>query len=379
MTKIKVRYLVWRDGRPRWIPGPKLRAAGRKGEDLKYASGKWMSLADAVTRAEELNVQADAIAAGAEPKPRGLPRATRTVNDLWDRFTKAREFLDLRPKTQRDYTNKARVFLADHGPVPVAAFDRVVMKAYWRDLYETRGHAMANGVLAVARLLFTFAQDIGWRTDNPALRLKIKGVKPRVVIWEPAELKALVKAADRPELAAASIGDAIVLALHTGQRKSDVLAMPTAAAETGRFAVKQSKTGTLVDVKLTPAALARAKAALERRKDLDVVAIDALIVNERTGRPYTEDQFQKRFAEIRKLAAAELSSIAGKRFQDLRDTYLTRSSRAGNDASRRAPVSGHSMRTVHETEQHYIALTADLADEAQDNIAAWLEREGIEI
>lgn len=49
-------YFAWRDGRPRWVPGPHLRARGYRGVDLKDEEGQWLTLADAKQKAMELNV-----------------------------------------------------------------------------------------------------------------------------------------------------------------------------------------------------------------------------------------------------------------------------------------------------------------------------------
>lgn len=49
------KYLSWRAGRPRWIPGETIRKRGFKGRDLKYDDGTWMSLEHAVEAANRLN------------------------------------------------------------------------------------------------------------------------------------------------------------------------------------------------------------------------------------------------------------------------------------------------------------------------------------
>lgn len=41
-------YVVWRDGRPRFSPGPELRAAGHKGKDLRHDAGQWFTFAECV-------------------------------------------------------------------------------------------------------------------------------------------------------------------------------------------------------------------------------------------------------------------------------------------------------------------------------------------
>lgn len=41
--KVRIRYVSWRDGRPRFEPGLHLRERGEKGFDLKHADGAWFS------------------------------------------------------------------------------------------------------------------------------------------------------------------------------------------------------------------------------------------------------------------------------------------------------------------------------------------------
>lgn len=50
-----VKYLVWRGGRPRWVPGQALRARGFKGKDLKDKNGNWLPWEFAKAEAERLN------------------------------------------------------------------------------------------------------------------------------------------------------------------------------------------------------------------------------------------------------------------------------------------------------------------------------------
>jgi hypothetical protein len=52
--KLKVPYLKWRNGRPRWEPGPALRDKGMRGRDLKSESGQWLPLDRAIEAATAL-------------------------------------------------------------------------------------------------------------------------------------------------------------------------------------------------------------------------------------------------------------------------------------------------------------------------------------
>lgn len=42
-------YIVWRKGRPRFVPGARERALGFKGRDLRHEDGRWFSLEEAET------------------------------------------------------------------------------------------------------------------------------------------------------------------------------------------------------------------------------------------------------------------------------------------------------------------------------------------
>jgi len=50
-----VPLLYWRNGRPRWEPGPSRRKKGDRGQDLKDADGNWLNFEDAQAKARQIN------------------------------------------------------------------------------------------------------------------------------------------------------------------------------------------------------------------------------------------------------------------------------------------------------------------------------------
>ena len=107
-------YLVWRDGRPRWVPGPRLRPHF-KARDLKDQAGRWLGLEAAIAAARALNDEVAAWKAGGQPRRRQRPPAvTRSTRALWHLYTVSPEFRLLAPKTRADYAGKAQIFL--HAP-----------------------------------------------------------------------------------------------------------------------------------------------------------------------------------------------------------------------------------------------------------------------
>jgi len=125
MTHPRTPYLKWRNGRPRWEPGPGLRRAGFKGRNLQDDNGDWLSYGLAIEAAQKLNREVDDWSLGRErlgcesPAQRPPVSEQRTVQALFDIYFSGEHFRDLAPKTRRDYRSKARAFLAQFGEAPV--------------------------------------------------------------------------------------------------------------------------------------------------------------------------------------------------------------------------------------------------------------------
>jgi integrase len=361
----------------------RLRAKNFKGRDLKDEDGRWLGLEAAIAAARELNRQVDDWRAHGAPrrKPPAPLRTARSCEALWERWRASPDFSRLAPKTRADYANKIRLWLdAGFGGAPVTAVTRPHLVGWWEQTYAARGHAMANGILAVARAMLSYAELVGWRAENtnPAFKMKRPGLDPRVVVWLPAELAHLVATADR--LGRASVGDAIVLALHTGQRQGDVLALELARLAGDRAVFKQGKTGARVSVPFTDP-LAKRLAAIRTRGPagdvVDLARARRLVVDERTGAPYGEHAFRKAFRRVRAAAAADMPAIGGKQFLDLRDTAVTRLALAGCTVPEIRSITGHTLASVHQVLEHYLALDDKSADAAIGKLERWMAEEGI--
>lgn len=374
-------YFVWREGRPRWEPGPRLRPAWH-GRDLKSEAGEWLPMERAIAAANALNAEVAAWRAagrGSVGSPRRAhtqKKHARSCRDLHDAWIASPEFRALAASTRRDYGSKARIFLDTFGDDPVAAIGRAMLKGYWREEFDRRGHTMANGIIAVARTMLTFACDLEWIERNPALELRLLTVPPRAVMWLPADVDAFCRIGDQimPEVV-----DAVIIALHTGQRRGDVLALDEAGTEGGRLHFRQSKTKKRVGVPPTEQLASRLEAIRARRRSGAVVDLSLArrVVLRPDGRPYDADSFSRDFAAVREAVALKRPQVAALRFQDLRDTAVTRLALAGCTAMEIHAISGHDLETVHRIMKHYLATTEALADAAVRRLQAWLTAEGI--
>ena len=377
MATPKTPYLKWRDGRPRWEPGPVLRKSGFKGKNLQDDKGEWLSYGFAVEAAQELNAEVEGWRAGREAKRPQRPPISeqRTCQALFDTYFKSERYRDLRDKTRRDYQSKAKLFLANFGEAPAIAVETSHLHGFWEQTKRTNGHAMANGTMAVVRAVFSHARRIGWMKDNPARDLGLRSTKPRLVTWNPAEITLLVETADNTNLH--SVSDAIIIALHSGQRQSDVLALPDRIFKEGRIQLTQFKRGALIDAPMTPMVETRIEQIRARKRAAEITSLESLVIYEGTGKPYKPDLFRKKFTLVRKAAAKKMPSIASKQFMDLRDTAVTRLAMAGCTVPQICAITGHREQTAHQIMRHYLALNSDMANAAIDKLNTWMTKEGI--
>ncbi len=377
MATIKIRYFKWRDGRPRWEPGPTVRAQGFKGQNLKDSQGRWLSMPAAITAAEALNADLDAFRLGQPRKTRQNYITQRTTNALFQSWYSSHNFKDLAPRTQKDYRYNGHKFLGIFSEIPVAKITKPMMHEYYVQIRKKHGLTMSSAIIATARAALSYAEIIGWIAENtnPALRLKVKKAPPRTVLWLPQEVSEMVKTAD--EMGLHSVGDGIIIAAHAGQRPADTLSLPDHIFTKNRIMITQAKRGAKVDIPMTPLVMARINQIRTRKRRNNITSIETLITYEPTGRPYRNEMFAQTFAKVRKQAIITMPEIKGKTFQDLRDTAVTRLALAGCEVYEICAITGHSQRRAHDIMRHYMVLTADMADTAIDKLNIWMKKEGI--
>jgi hypothetical protein len=378
--KLRVAYLKWRDGRPRWEPGPALRSAGFKGRDLRDAGGAWLALDKAVEAANALNAEVAAWRkSGARRVKPSAPRAPqRCCDHLFKLWSGSPEFKALAANTQAFYLDRAKIFIADFGGEPVTALSAPVLYGYWQELYGARGHHSANGVLATARAMLTYARKrLGWIEANPARDLGLMRAPARLVMWLPWQIEIFVMIAD--ELGLPSVGDATIAGLHSGQRQGDVLRLPLSLFGEDRIKLSQAKTAALIDAPMTPQLKARLSAIHERRRRHSVVSLDEPLILREDGAPYDKRSFNVNFVKVRDAAEAIDFSFSGLKFLDLRDTAVTRLALAECTMAEISAITGHSLKTIQDIMKHYLVMQPEMADSAIRKLNAWIAKEGIAI
>lgn len=346
-------HVSWRDGRPRFKPGPELRAKGYSDFDLRWPetapagwravdlkpgekyAGRWFSRGETVDWAAAF-VKGLAAAKQAEKAaekkeaPRaagGRKAALYSVGQLAEDWKKSAKFVEPKdpaearrlraakivyaPKSIVDFKQKLGI-IERHDPTlwasPVDALDQPILFGLYEELVVAFGLSQARGSIATLSIAmswgrkrgkFTFASNQG---VNPAKGLGMKTPPPRVRFARRAEIEALVAAADH--LKWHEMGDMVMLGVWTGQRQGDRLQMIDKGLLNKRRIFRQAKTGAIVAVLQAPELEARLKASQARRKAAGVVNA-RVILDEQAWEPFPDDgdRYRKRYAELRAIAA----------------------------------------------------------------------------
>lgn len=408
---IHIPSVSWRDGRPRYAPGPETRRRyGVRAQDLKRPDGTWMSAEEAAAWVAAM--KADLAGAAAARRPRqalakaraGHAAAGPTVEALAEAFLASPRMTGSKagrraetpkaPATRAFYRQKLAAlgrFDPEIWGGPAASLTRPICAALYERLWEARGLATARAVMASLSVVLAWAIRAGRLAlpVNPAQGLAMATPEPRLRAGTPAEIAQLMAAADLIGLP--EIGDCIWLGVWTGQRQADRLAMTGQHLAGGRLVVRQGKTAARVDFPVAPQLEARLAAGRARRAGWQVQPA-LLVVREaepdREGRRRGYDRFAyaKAFARVREAAVAgivrdgrqllaPMASLAGFRDQDLRDTCVTWLARAGCDPILISRITGHALASVHQVLRHYLVAHPEQGDRAIATMAGWFDQQ----
>lgn len=344
-----IRNVNWRDGRPRFSPGPALRAEAYAGTDLRWPDpapdgwkptdlktgdrngGRWFTRGEAIDWSDNFVSGRKARATAANRSKARPVRVGVSVAGMFEAWRQSPKFKKPRPEgysvhTIEDYAQKARVLEEDHPLIwnmPAAAVTRPLLRAAFERTQMKRGLATARGMILTLSGCYAWATLVGAvkRTDNPALKLKMSKPAPRVRFGSRAEIDGLVAMADaigRPEL-----GDGVLLAVWTGQRQGDRCAYLHKGVLHGRRHFRQSKTGAIVAVLESPQLEARLSASLRRRAAARAEALLAIggsdagrravelrfahvLLDETRWLPFSGDHWSRSFAQLRQMLTAGL-------------------------------------------------------------------------
>lgn len=263
--------------------------------------------------------------------PAPPPRRTDLVQDLAKAWQASPEWAQMSDRTRQEWARLVLIIKNGWGDLPVANIRPQHVLAF-RDGFAATP-AKANNLMRCLRSMLAWSVPRGWRNDVPFDGVKLLSGGDGYAPW-PWEVIEAAKVELRADL-----WWAVALALYTGQRLSDVLAMRwNAINASGLLAVKQGKTGKAL---LIP--IHRDLAAV-----LETIPRRALtILTNAEGRPWGADGngFQTTWHKHKPQAVRERGLV----FHGLRKSAVVTLLEAGCTDAEVAAITGQSRAMV----EHY--------------------------
>lgn len=338
-----------------WEPETKVKALGFQTVELDADRPTWSK-----REAERLNALVAAAREASDPPPGAMtpPPRGQSIDALTLRYFQSSDFLERKPKTQKDYRRDMEFIAAKWSGAAVVDFTRPVVKTWYETLYATGKVSRARAIMRKLSILLTFAENIGWIGANPMRGMRFVTPKPRQRVLTWAEIDALLDAA--AALDAPVIGCAVALSVFNGQRQTDVIGAQIDDFRDDAWALTRSKRGNATTLSLHPYAAPWVRAVMAAG-DQDR---DHLLYDPRTGKAFDEYSFAHHYQALRAEAAKAVPSVADTQFRDLRRTFSHLAREGGADGRDRADALGNTSDTDPRLSQTYNPPTSEAAARA---------------
>ena len=248
-------------------------------------------------------------------------------------FYSSQAFHSLAPSTKKTYRGIAERFRSAAGDLSVSGITQQDIRR-WRDNRAYKPGAATN-FLKVLRLMLEKGVELGFRSDNPCIGIRIKvSRKGNEGFREWGEVEIAKFEARHP------IGTrerlAFGLLLYTGQRRGDVIRMGRQHERNGLLFVKQQKTGAELLIPI-----------LQQLRNIidNTVTGNLTYLLTQHGEPFTAAGFGNWFREI-----CQQAGIFGFPAHGLRKAACRRLANAGATAHQIMSISGH--KTLKEVERY---------------------------
>lgn len=250
--------------------------------------------------------------------------APATFGAVVDAYEMSPQFRALSPGTQDQYTRALKTARALWADLPADGLRPVHVRHLMDTLAETPGRA--NTVLGAVRALSSWgrARDHfpASLTDGVKPFPKLGGHRP----WTTEQIAAI------PALPA-PLRRAVMLALYTGQRGSDVVRLGPTDIDDGGFRLRQQKTGREVWCPIV-SELSAEMAGWEKAP--------GPFVRQANGKPYTRKLLDTQFARARD----GIEAMKGATLHGLRATAVIRLRRAGLSTAQIGDIIGMSLTMI---------------------------------
>jgi integrase len=282
-------------------------------------------------------------------------------------YTLSTEFdSSLAPSTKTEYRRMLMKAEAEFADMPMAALDDPHVRRDFMDWREKiariSGEREADNRLSAISAMLTWAVERGHLTANHLRGFRrLYHADRSEIIWLPEHIAAFMAAAP------IEMQRAMILALHTGQRQGDLLRLPWSAYDGSSITLRQGKARR--GKSPSPPVRVPCTAALRRMLD-GMERTSPLILTTKTGQSFKKRYFARLWDDTTTTAELESITLPGfdkpvrLHFHDLRGTTVTLLSESGSTPQQIAPITGHSLKTVHRILERYLARTSGLAEQA---------------
>lgn len=293
-----------------------------------------------------------------EPKTK---TASKTLADLCDQYQDSFDFKQLREKTKVEYVRYMGKIKARYGTMPIRALEAREARAEflrWRDELLTVSPSSATKQFLMFAKVLSWGEEYAIISTNVLTKIgkKYKANRQNKVWTLDDEATFLA-------LAPADMRLALMMAVWTGARQGDILAMPWSAYDGSRLRYTQQKTGKRMNIPVG--------APLKALLDATPRRAIQMVLNTRL-QPYLGPSFRAFWRKwVRK------AGIDGLTFHDLRGTAVTRLAVVGCTVPQIAEFTGHDLDTVTKMLQdHYLGSDPALADAAVTALETYARTHG---
>lgn len=294
------------------------------------------------------------------------PKDVGNVNALIRDYLLSLTFERKADSTQREYKRMLTELEAKFGKLAIKALESPRVRGVFLEYQEEIGRDRpreADNRLTVLSGVFAYAARKGRIKDNPLTGFeRIYSADRSDMIWTASDIKTFM--ADAP----LELQEAMILALHTGQRYGDLIRLRWSDYTGEHVSLKQNKTKARVTIHASTA-LRRMLDGMERRGPYILTRADC--------RPWFTEKNDKELGkqwsahmvacDLRPDGYGELSKAAKAkhlRFNDLRGTAVTLLSEAGNGIPQICSVTGHTLQSATRILEKYLAMTPALSKAA---------------
>jgi integrase len=289
------------------------------------------------------------IASYNEAAARKVVPPTGVLLSILQGYQTSGEFCGLAERTRGDYVKHIKAIEKKFGDFPLSALtDRRTRGVFmeWRDKLALASRRQADYAWVVLARVLSWSLDRGLIAANPCEKggRLYRGSRADK-IWTADDEATFLKSAP------AHLHLPLLLALWTGQRQGDLLALPWSSYDGTHIRLRQSKTGARVVIPVG----APLKAALDAAKKHGPI-----ILTSTDKRPWTPDGFRASWGKAQRRAG-----VCSVTFNDLRGTAVTRLALSECTEAEIATITGHSLRDVRSIlDAHYLHRDPKLAESA---------------